>query len=142
MPKCRKITAHPAHLAILFQLVNQGEAGSIDALRTASRVLDAIDSVVCPPEDKWADWVDPELIRSQAEWERVKDEPQPRQGRERRFDPAARRDVVLTEDEYAHARRCFDKAIARTRGVDARSLLVLLDVLEKAEAVTAEPTRG
>lgn len=135
--KCRKLTAHPAHLAVLFHLVNGGEAGTIEALRTAQRVLEAIDLVVSPPEDQFIDWIDPTLIRTVAEWEYARTHGEQPKDDRRRWDPAARRSVTLSEEQFDHARKCFDRAIARAKGADSRSLLALLEALEKAEAVAA-----
>lgn len=136
MPKCRKLTAHPAHLALLFHVVNQGEAATISALKTASRVLETLDKAVCPPEDKWVDWVDPVLVRTADEWEHAqKEQPAADNGRVRRWAPSEKRSVLLSEDEYEHARKCFDKSVGRATGASARSLLALHEALEAASAV-------
>lgn len=135
MPLCKKLSAHPAHLEFLHRLVNAGDAKSIDGVKRAVRVLDAIEASLEALDPSEPTWIDPAIVRTQEECDKAS--ALPGFPKDARYDPAAQAVVTFSEDEFQHARSCFAAALERARGLEARSLLALSVALDHAEPVTA-----
>lgn len=134
MPLCKKISAHPKHLSLLYSMIDFGEAPTMKQVACANRALESIEKVIDPEDGDAPEYADPELVRNRREWDKMTGKPP-----NLVWDPDARKTVTLAQDEWEHAQECFNKWCQnkqRAEQTSKRTLLAIGNALEKAEAIT------
>lgn len=147
MPICKIITAHPAHLDFLSQVVDGGESATPDALRRAVRVMNTLEETAEKARvdlgNENAIFVDPTQVRTDKDWE-VRKKIRNQHGElvvdeNSVYLPKLRVQATLAADEFEHVEKVFGKLLAaKSEAVPKRLLLALQIALDGAEKVTLD----
>lgn len=135
MPKNRAIEAHPATLALLHIAVGQGNAGSIQNLRLAVRVLEAIETVLEPSEDgAIPPYIDTTQVKTRAAFEARQAAGTVAQNAVW-VDPAERKTVSVSEEQYEYLKGCWERFLPKIQNNSGRAALAAQDAIDSARLV-------
>lgn len=147
MPPGKIISAHPAHLEFLSQIVDAGESKTVESLERACRILDGIDELVegCRKDlgNENAVFVDPTVVRSEKDWNVRKEikrpDGTPAADPNMVYMPELRLKLSLTVDEHKYVTAVFERVrTEKGETISKRLLMALHTAISNPESVILE----